>query len=86
MKGIVKNRKLILKIEKEFDLNYSLDLGGTGITSLPENLKVGGSLYLEGTGITSLPENLKVGGSLYLRGTKINKKNIPKNLIKQCIF
>lgn len=32
--------------------NGSLDLRGTGITSLPDNLTVGGSLYLEGTGIT----------------------------------
>ena len=29
-----------------------LDLRGTGITSLPDNLTVGGSLYLRGTGIT----------------------------------
>ncbi|PWD59562.1 hypothetical protein DF209_10110, partial [Pectobacterium polaris] len=43
----------------------SLDLRGTGITSLPENLSVGGSLDLQGTGITSLPENLTCD-SLYL--------------------
>ena len=50
----------------------SLYLRGTGITSLPEGLTVGGSLDLEGcTGITSLPEGLTVGGSLYLRGTGI---------------
>ena len=50
----------------------SLYLRGTGITSLPEGLTVGGSLYLENcTGITSLPEGLTVGGSLYLRGTGI---------------
>ena len=47
----------------------SLDLRGTGITSLPEGLTVGGSLYLEGgTGITSLPEGLTVCGSLDLEG------------------
>jgi hypothetical protein len=34
----------------------SLDLEGTGITSLPDGLTVGGSLYLDGTGITSLPD------------------------------
>ena len=55
-----------------------LDLEGTGITSLPENLTVGGSLDLEGTGITSLPENLTVGGSLYLEGTGIT--SLPENL------
>ena len=32
----------------------SLDLSGTGITSLPEGLTVGGSLYLSGTGIKSV--------------------------------
>lgn len=31
----------------------NLDLSGTGITSLPDNLTVGGSLYLRGTGITN---------------------------------
>ena len=46
----------------------SLDLRGTGITSLPEGLTVGGSLYLRGTGITSLPEGLTVGGYLDLEG------------------
>ncbi len=49
----------------------SLDLRGTGITSLPDGLTVGGSLYLEGTGITSLPDGLTVGGYLDLRGTGI---------------
>ena len=48
-----------------------LDLSGTQITSLPENLTVGGDLYLDGTQITSLPENLTVGGWLDLSGTGI---------------
>ena len=34
----------------------SLDLSGTKITSLPDNLTVGGWLDLSGTGITALPE------------------------------
>ena len=52
--------------EKHGKLYYggSLDLRGTGITSLPDNLTVGGSLDLRGTGITSLPDNLTVGGYL----------------------
>jgi len=50
----------------------NLDLSGTGITSLPEGLTVGGSLYLRGTGITSLPEGLTVGGGLDLSGTGIS--------------
>ena len=59
--------------EKPYYGGY-LDLRGTGITSLPEGLTVGGSLDLEGcTGITSLPEGLTVGGSLYLRGTSAYK-------------
>ena len=57
----------------------SLDLRGTGITSLPEGLTVGGSLDLEGcTGITSLPEGLTVGGYLDLRGTGIT--SLPEGL------
>jgi len=55
-----------------------LNLGGTGITSLPDNLTVGGYLYLGGTGITSLPDNLTVGGYLYLGGTGIT--SLPDNL------
>ena len=49
----------------------SLDLSGTGITSLPENLTVGGWLDLSDTPIKSLPKCLTVGDSLYLRGTPI---------------
>ena len=55
-----------------------MDLRGTGITSLPEGLTVGGSLDLRGTGITSLPEGLTVGGSLDLRGTGIT--SLPEGL------
>ena len=70
--------------EKEGRFYYTgyLDLEGTGITSLPDNLTVGGSLDLRGTGITSLPDNLTVGGSLYLRGTGITdeSKVIRKNV------
>ncbi|WP_368666893.1 hypothetical protein, partial [Dysgonomonas sp. 511] len=42
---------------KDGKLRYdgSLDLRGTQITSLPDNLTVGGSLDLRGTQITSLP-------------------------------
>ena len=56
-----------------------LDLRGTGITSLPDNLTVGGGLYLRDTGITSLPDNLTVGGYLDLRDTGIT--SLPDNLI-----
>ena len=56
---------LVVKDGKPF-YGDSLDLRGTGITALPDNLTVGDSLDLRGTGITALPDNLTVGGSLYL--------------------
>ena len=56
----------------------SLDLGDTPITSLPDNLKVGGYLDLSKTSMTSLPDNLKVGGYLSLSKTPIT--SLPDNL------
>ena len=56
----------------------SLDLRGTQITALPDNLTVGGSLDLRGTQITALPDNLTVGGWLDLSGTQITA--LPDNL------
>ena len=55
-----------------------LYLNDTPITSLPDNLKVGGTLYLSNTKITSLPDNLQVGGGLNLGNTKIT--SLPDNL------
>ncbi len=52
-------------------VNDSLNLSGTGITSLGSLKSVGVSLDLSGTGITSLPEGLSVGGYLDLSGTGI---------------
>ena len=67
------------KLKEMMEKNYgSLDLSGTQITSLPDNLTVGGSLLLSGTKITSLPENMTVGGRLDLRGTQITY--LPENL------
>ena len=65
---------------KNGKLHYGsyLDLEGTGITSLTDNLTVGGYLDLRNTGITSLPDNLTVGDSLYLQGTGIT--SLPDNL------
>ena len=48
------------------------------ITSLPDNLKVGGDLILNNTNIKSLPDNLKVDGHLYL--TVSNITSLPDNL------
>ena len=58
--------------------NGNLDLIGTKITALPDNLTVGGWLNLRGTKITALPDNLTVGGWLDLSGTKITA--LPDNL------
>ena len=68
---------LVIKDGKPFYGGY-LDLSGTGITALPDNLTVGGSLDLSGTGITALPDNLTVGGSLDLSDTGITA--LPDNL------
>ena len=67
-------------IDKDFNINVReyLYLGGTNITSLPDNLSVGENLDLRGTKITELPNNLSVGRSLYLEGTKITE--LPDNL------
>ena len=66
------------QLEEMINEYGSLDLRGTPITSLPDNLTVGGSLYLYGTQITSLPNNLTVGGWLDLSGTHIT--SLPENL------
>ena len=53
--------------KKDGKLHYAgcLDLEGTGITSLPDNLTVGGSLYLRGTGITDTTKVNKIAPSFY---------------------
>ena len=55
-----------------------LDLSGTQITELPDNLRVGRWLSLRGTPITELPDNFRVGGSLDLSETQITE--LPDNL------
>ena len=60
-----------------------LDLSGTQITELPDNLTVGGWLDLRNTQITELPDNLTVGGWLDLRNTQIlNKTAEERKVIK----
>jgi hypothetical protein len=52
------------KIKTEKGLNL---FGLTGLTRLPEGLKVGRNLNLKNCiGMTKLPEGLMVGGNLYL--------------------
>ena len=59
---------LKVKDNKPYYGDY-LDLRGTGITSLPDNLTVGGSLYLEGcTGITNTSKvNKKLSSEVICR-------------------
>jgi hypothetical protein len=71
----------ILKKIKSYINNGSvgdLDLSNTPITSLPNNLRVGGNLFLNNTPISSLPDNLHVGGIFSLVNTKIS--SLPDNL------
>ena len=72
--------KLTLDCAKDLmdKMDGSLDLRGTQITALPDNLTVGGWLDLSGTQITALPDNMTVGGWLDLRGTQITA--LPDNL------
>ena len=75
----LKNKGIqFIETEGKIKVEEDLDLRGTGITSLPDNLTVGGWLDLSGTGITSLPDNLTVGCSLDLSGTGIT--SLPDNL------
>ena len=63
----------------------SLDLSGSGIASLPDELqRVEGSLILRGcTRLTSLPAGLRVGGSLYLEGCT-GLRSLPAGLEVGC--
>lgn len=83
----------IEKIQALRDLGYDVQIidgnptiskglnlyNNTKITSLPDNLVVGGSLSLVCSNVSSLPKNLVVGDSLDLRFSKI--KSLPDNLI-----
>ena len=63
----------LVEVEGRLDLSYTKT-----ITSLPDNLHVGGSLDIYNTKIKSLPNNLNVGGFLDLRYTNI--ESLPDNL------
>ena len=66
---------LVVKDGKPFYSGY-LDLRGTGITALPDNLTVGGCLDLRGTGIT---DEVKVNKKLSSKATAAIKRvsNMP---------
>ena len=48
----------VKKTEFGYTVGGYLDLRGTSITALPDNLTVGGYLDLSGTSITALPDKL----------------------------
>ena len=60
-------------ITKMSENNGNLNLRGTPIKELPNNLTVVGYLDLRGTEIKELPNNLTVGGNFYLYDTEIKK-------------
>ena len=68
----------VINPDLSIEVGRHLDLEGTQITSLPDNLSVGRDLWLEDTKITSLPDNLSVGGWLDIRRTNIT--SLPDNL------
>jgi hypothetical protein len=75
-------KELILQGKEVTKVIGGLYLDGTSITSLPDNLSVGGYLNLQGTSITSLPDNLTVHGDLRLAGTpNLDKDNLPSSLV-----
>lgn len=86
---IIKKYKVFFEYLTQQQINYSmknnriyigtdLDLSGSKILQLPDNLSVSGNLMLSESQITTLPNNLSVSGYLDLSETKIT--NLPKNL------
>ena len=75
-------KELILQGKEVTKVIGDLDLDGTPITALPDNLKVGGNLYLGGTQITALPDNLTVHGDLWINSTpNLDTNNLPSSLV-----
>lgn len=66
---------------KDGQLYYDgdIDLHGTKVTKLPDNLVVRGWLDLKDTKVTKLSESLAVGGNLYLGKTPITE--LPESLV-----
>ncbi|MCS4090235.1 PcfJ domain-containing protein [Rhizobium sp. BK176] len=62
----------------EFKIENTLNLRGSEIECIPDNLVLGGNLDLAGAKISELPRGLKVGGLLELEGTRI--KELPDDL------
>jgi hypothetical protein len=60
----------------------NINLSGTAITELPNNLTIDGDLNLSNSSITKLPENLKVTGILNVQGTGIK---VPQGVASKVI-
>jgi hypothetical protein len=68
------------KFYEEIVVDGNLDLAGSKITTLPDNLHVGWSLFLyKCKNLMSLPNNLYVGGFLELSKSQIT--SLPDNLV-----
>ena len=79
--------KLILSepLTEEDLKTKNLNLEGSNINSLPDNLEVHGDLDISFTKIITLPRNLKVFGYLDVIGTKIT--TLPEDLyVEDCIY
>ena len=74
----VKPDKYTIDDDLNINVKGSIDLYGTQITELPDNLRVEENLDLYGTPIIELPNKLIVRGYLDLMRTKITK--LPDNI------
>ncbi len=50
------------------------------LTSLPNNLKVGGHLFASYLKLTKIPDDIEVGINLYLHGAGFDEEDLPKSL------
>jgi hypothetical protein len=55
-------------------ISGNVNLSGTNVTSLPNNLTIGGDFDLSKTKLTELPDNLTVTGTLNLKDTNLKPK------------
>lgn len=63
--------KGMLATNCEFRVKGELNLSGSDIEDLPDNLAVDGNLRLKGAALTKLPNGLRVGRELDIKGTDI---------------
>lgn len=66
------------EIPSDLFVGKNLNLTGTSIRALPDNLWVPNNLSINHTPLTTLPRKLIVGGTLFMSGTKI--KEIPADI------